>query len=47
MPSLYRVPHILTFQVAAKCLTNILQKNKNVMLEDHRVNINYNIIFLE
>ena len=34
MPSLYRVPHILTFQVAAKCTTNKLQAKEDVMLEN-------------
>ena len=37
MSSLYRVPHILTFQVAAK-YTNKLQTKKNVMIEDHFLN---------
>ena len=46
MPFLYRVPHFLTTQVAAKCTTNKLQTKKNVMLEDHKVNINYKMIFL-
>ena len=40
MSSLYRFPHIYTFQVAAKCTANKLQANKNVTLEDHKVNIN-------
>ena len=43
MSSLYRVPHILTFQVAERCTANKLQTKKNVMLQDHKVNINYNM----
>ena len=38
MSSLYRVRHILTFQVAAKYTTNKLQTKKNVMIEDHFLN---------
>ena len=44
---LYRVPHILTFQVAARRTTNKLQKKKSVMLQDHKVNINYNMSFFK
>ena len=47
MSSFYRVFHILTFQVAAKRTRNKLQTKKNVMLEDHKVNINYNMNFSE
>lgn len=47
MPSLYRVPHIVTFQVAAKYKTSKFQTKKNIMLEDHKVNINYNFIFFK
>ena len=43
--SLYRVPQILTFQVAAKSTTNKLQTKENVMLEDHKVNIICNNFF--
>ena len=39
MSSFYRVPHILTFQVAAKHTANKLQSKKTVMLEDRKVNI--------
>ena len=46
MSSLYRVPYILTFQVVAQRLTNKLQTKKNVIREDRKVNINYNMIFL-
>ena len=34
MSSLYRVPHILTFEVAAKCTTNKLQTKEDLMLEN-------------
>ena len=40
MRSLYRVPHIITFPLAAKRTTNKLRKNKNIMLEDLKLNIN-------
>ena len=43
--SLYRVAHILTFQVAAKRTTTKLQTKKNDMLEGHNVNINYDMNF--
>ena len=45
MSSLYRFPHILTFQVAAKYTTNKLKAKKNVILKDNKVNTNYNMIF--
>ena len=45
MSSLYRVPHILTFQVAERRTANKLQKKKNVMLQGHKVNMNYNMNF--
>ena len=37
----------LTFEITAKCTKNKLQTQKNVMLQDHKVNINYNINFLK
>ena len=39
MSSLYRVPHILTFQIVAKYAASKLQTKKNAMLEDHKRNV--------
>ena len=40
-------PYILTFQVAVRRTANKLQTKKNVMLQDHKVNINYNMNFFK